>query len=234
VAVDSVGNVYIADLGNKRIRKVSGGTITTIAGNGAAGFSGDGGPATSASLSAPYGVALDSTGSLYTADNDNNRIRKVSGGTITTVAGNGNLGFSGDGGPATSASLAQPEGLAVDSSGNLYIADTRNHRIRKLSGGTITTIAGNGTPGFSGDGGPATSASLYNPGGVAVDSAGNLYIADSNNNRIRKVSGGTITTVAGNGNAGFSGDGGPATSASLNYPIGIAVDSAGDLYTADS
>ncbi len=233
VAVDSAGNLYIADWGNSRIRKVSGGTITTVAGNGNPGFSGDGGPATSASLSGPTGVAVDSADNLYIADADNSRIRKVSGGTITTVAGNENWGFSGDGGPATSAWLNAPEGVAVDSVGNLYIADTGNDRIRKVSRATITTVAGNGAYRFSGDGGPATSASLDGPWGLAVDSAGNLYIADTWNNRIRKVSGGTITTVAGNGIQGFSGDGGPATSASLDYPYGAAVDSSGNLYIDD-
>ncbi len=235
VATDSAGNLYIADTGNLRIRKVTGGTITTVAGGGPGfPFSGDGGPATNASLNIPYGVAVDSAGNLYIADTGNNRIRKVTGGTITTVAGNGNASFSGDGGPATSASLNVPYGVAVDSAGNLYIADFQNNRIRKVSGGTITTVAGNGVVGFSGDGEPATSALLNYPEGVAVDSAGDLYIADSGNNRIRKVSGGTITTVAGNGAPAFSGDGGLATSASLDDPVGVAFDSAGNLYIADS
>jgi uncharacterized protein (TIGR03437 family) len=235
VAADSAFNLYIADTGNLRIRKVSGGTITTVAGGGSGfPFSGDGGHATNASLNIPYGVAVDSAGNLYIADTGNNRIRKVTDGTITTVAGNGNVGFSGDGGPATSASLNQPWAVAVDSAGNLYIADYENNRIRKVSGGTITTVAGNGVVGFSGDGGPATSAFLNYPEGVAVDSAGNLYIADSGNNRIRKVSGGTIATVAGNGAPTFSGDGGPATNATLDDPVGVAVDSAGNLYIGDS
>src|SRR5271157_2726352 len=234
VAVDSAGNLYMAELFNDRIRKVSAGTISTVAGNGAYRYSGDGGPATSASLNYPSGVALDSAGNLYIADSSNNRIRGVAGGTITTIAGNGFENFSGDGGLATSASLSLPEGVAADSAGNLYIADSGNQRIRKVSGGTITTIAGNGMQGFSGDGGPATSASLTYPAGVAVDPAGNLYIADYYNNRIRKVSGGTITTVAGNGTLGYSGDGGPATSASLYWPQGVAVDSAGNLYIADT
>src|SRR5271157_3160449 len=233
VAVDSAGNLYIADYGNNRIRKVTAGTITTVAGNGYGGYSGDGGPATSALLYGPEGLALDSAGNLYIADTYNNRIRRVSGGTITTVAGNGNQGSSGDGGPATSASLTLPSGVAVDSAANLYIADAGNGRVRKVSWGTITTVAGNGALAFSGDGGPATSASLYTPEGVALDSAGNLYIADLGHNRIRRVSGGTITTAAGNGNQSFSGDGGPATSASLNRPWGLALDSAGDLYIAD-
>src|ERR1035437_9125744 len=231
VAVDSAGNLYIAELNNHRVRKVSGGTITTVAGNGNPGFSGDGGPATSASLKFPAGVAVDSAGNLYIAEPNNYRVRKVSGGTITTVAGYGNQGFSGDGGPATSASLNSPIGVAVDSAGTLYIADT--FRIRKVSGGTITTVAGNGAYRFSGDGGPATSALLNIPEAVAVDSAGNLYIADLANYRVRKVTRGTSATVAGNGSPGFSGDGGPATLASLSQPTGVAVDSAGNLYIAD-
>jgi sugar lactone lactonase YvrE len=234
VTVDSAGNIFIADTTNERIRKVSvsNGTITTVAGNGNQGSSGDGGPATSASLSVPYGMAADSAGNLYIADTDNSRIRKVSNGTITTVVGNGFQGFSGDGGPATSASLYLPTGVAADSAGNLYISDAVNNRIRKVSGGTITTFAGNGGYRASGDGGPAAIASLDEPLGVAVDSAGNLYIADGNN-RIRKVSNGTITTVAGDGVMAFSGDGVPATSASLQ-PSGVAVDSAGNLYIADA
>jgi uncharacterized protein (TIGR03437 family) len=234
VAMDAAGTLYIADSLNNRIRKVSGGMITTVAGNGNPGFSGDGGPAINASLYYPQGVAVDSAGNLYIADSSNNRIRKVSGGVITTVAGNGVEGFSGDGGSPASASLYGPLGVAVDSSNNLYIADAYNNRIRKIAGGIITTVAGNGNAGFSGDGGAATSASLSNPGGVAVDSIGNFYIADSSNNRIRKVSGGAITTVAGNGNAGFSGDGGAPVSASLYDPAGVGIDSAGNIYIADS
>ena len=233
VAVDSAGNLYIADSVNNRIRKVSDGTITTVAGDGNEDFSGDGGPATSASLDNPMGVAVDSAGNLYIADTYNNRIRKVTAGTITTVAGSGNFGLPGDGGPATSASIVFPYGVTVDSSGNLYVADYINSRIRKVTGGMIATVAGNGNHGFSGDGGPATSASLYWPSGVAVDSDRNLYIADSENSRIRKVSGGIIATVAGNGAYRYSGDGGPATSASLNEPYGAAVDSFGNLYIAD-
>lgn len=239
---DAQGSLYLGDGGTGHVRKVSNGIITTIAGNGKFSFSGDGGPATSASLAGPYGVALDSAGNLYLADNGNNRIREVSNGIITTVAGSGSPcytaastcgSFSGDGGPATSATLSNPQGVAVDSVGNIYIADTYNNRIRKVSNGIITTVAGNGSPGFSGDGGPATGASLYEPVGVAVDASGNLYIADSANNRIRKVSSGTITTVAGNGKAAFAGDGGLATAASLSYPAQVAVDSAGNLYIAD-
>src|SRR5271157_1277868 len=170
VAVDAQGNVYAADSSNNIVVRISpNGMLTVVAGNGIAGFSGDGGPATSASLNGPLGVALDSAGNLYIADYQNNRIRKVSGGTITTVAGNGTHGFSGDGGSATSASIGA-FGVAVDSFGNLYIADRDSNRIRRVSDGTITTVAGNGTNGFSGDGGPATSAWLYQPHGVLVDS----------------------------------------------------------------
>ncbi len=238
VAVDAAGNLFIPEAYNHRIRKVSpGGIITTVAGNGNEGFAGDGGPATSASLNFPVGVAVDAAGNLYIADWNNFRIRKVSpSGVITTVAGNGISGFSGDGGPAASASLANPYGVAVDGAGNLYLPDGNNHRIRKVSpGGVITTVAGNGIRGFSGDGGPATSASLAQPHGVAVDGAGSLYIADQGNNRIRKVSlDGVITTVAGNGIPRFTGDGGSATSASLAFPYGVALDAAGNLYIADT
>jgi sugar lactone lactonase YvrE len=185
VAVDSAGNLYIADRANNRIRKVSNGVIATVAGNGTLGFSGDNGPATSAQLNFPTGVAVDSAGSLYIADSINNRIRKVSNGLITTVAGNGTSGFSGDNGPATSAQLSQPPGVAVDFVGNLYIADYFNNRIRKISNGVITTVAGNGMQGFGGDNGPAISAQLNGPNGVAVNAAGNVYIADEFNNRIR-------------------------------------------------
>ncbi|HXB70989.1 MAG TPA: BACON domain-containing carbohydrate-binding protein [Candidatus Acidoferrales bacterium] len=237
VAVDSAGNLYIADFGDGKVRKVTNAVITTVAGNGTVGSSGDNGPATSAQLAGPAGVAVDSGGNLYIADFGDGRIRKVSNGVITTVAGNGTFGSSGDNGPATSAQLAGPQGVAVDSAGNLYITEigyTPATRIRKVSNGVITTIAGDGTSGFSGDNGPATSAELNNPEGVAVDSAGNLFIADTVNHRIRKVSNGVITTVAGNGLGGFSGDNGPATSAELAGPYGVAVDSAGNLYIADT
>ncbi|HLK67398.1 MAG TPA: hypothetical protein VKU19_28375 [Bryobacteraceae bacterium] len=233
IAVDSGGSVYIADYGNSRVRKVSGGTISTVAGNGSFFFSGDGGAATNAALAGPTSVALDTAGNLYIADYNNNRIRKVTGGTISTIAGTGNPGFTGDGGPAIQATLTGPEGIALDSAGNLYIADTFNVRIRKVSGGTISTVAGNGVAGYSGDGRLATAASLNLPRNVALDSRGNLFIGDGNNQVIREVSGGTITTVAGNGLSGALGDGGPATSGSISYPSGIAVDSGGALYIAD-
>jgi sugar lactone lactonase YvrE len=243
VAVDSAGNLFIADLGNKRIRQVTAATgiVSTVAGNRTSGFSqatnGDGGAATGAILNSPYGITVDSTGNLYITDFA--AIRKVTAATgiITTVAGNGISAYSGDGGAATSAGLVSPEGVTADSSGNLYIADTLNQRIRKVAAATgiIITVAGNGSQGFSGDGGTATSASLNYPYFVALDQSGNLYIADTNNQRIRQVAAGTgiITTVAGNGTAGFSGDGGAATSASLLYPSSVAADSSGNLYIAD-
>jgi len=241
VNCDSYGNLYIADCNNHRIRKLTyaTGIISTVAGNGIQGHSGDGGLATSASLDFPTGVAVDSAGSIYIADNKNNTIRKVSAttGIITTVAGNGADNYSGDGGPATSASLKHPTGVTVDSLGNIYIADYGNHVIRKVtaSTGIITTVAGNGIFGYSGDGGLATSAKLNSPGGIAIDSTGNLYIADDYINCIRKVTAtGIITTVAGNGTSGNFGDGGPATSASFNSPTGVAVDSLGNIYIADS
>ena len=230
LAVDASGALYIADLGNHRVRKVSpDGTITTVAGTGNEGFSGDGGPATAAQLSLPAGLAVDASGALYIADLLNNRVRKVSpDGTIATVAGMGNEGFSGDGGPATAASLNRPASLAVDASGALYIADSVNHRVRKVSpDGSITTVAGAGNDGFSGDGGPATAAQLHFPASLAVDASGALYIAGSVNHRVRKVSpNGTITTVAETGAR-------PATLAWIHVPPGLAVDASGALYIAD-
>ncbi|MGE7271105.1 fibronectin type III domain-containing protein [Brevibacillus panacihumi] len=238
VAVDSSGNLYIAEYANNLVRKVdASGQISTVAGTGSLGFSGDEGPATSAQLNRPYGVAVDDSGNLYISDYFNNRIRKVdASGKISTVAGTGTRGYSGDGGPATLAQLYYPTGVAVDSSGSLYIVDNANNRIRKVdTSGQISTVAGMGTSGYSGDGGPATSAQLNYPNGVTVDSNGNLYIADSSNHRIRKVdTSGTISTVAGNGNLGYSGDGGPATWYTLNGPTGVAVDGSGNLYIADN
>ena len=235
LAVDKAGNLYIADNGHDRVRKVdTSGIITTVAGTGMPGFSGDGGPATSAQLFNPCDVALDSAGNLYIADRSNARIRKVdTHGNISTVAGIGlSANSSGDGGPATSAALATPLGVAVDKSGNIYIADQDGFVVRKVNTqGIITTVAGNGTFGYSGDGGPATSAQMASPYGVAVDGSGNIYIADYNNSRVREVSGGTMTTAAGRGSGGI-GDGGPPTDAGLD-PAAVAVDSAGNLYIAD-
>jgi trimeric autotransporter adhesin len=238
LAVDAAGNLYVADSGNNAIRKVSGGVITTIAGNGTASFSGDNGAATSATLSEPLGIALDAAGNLYIADFGNNRVRMISGGTITTVAGNGAATFAGDSGSATSASLAGPEDVRVDAAGSLYIADRGNNRIRFVTsaaaGGIISTVAGNGTASFGGDNGAATSAQLNNPSGVALDAAGDLFIADSANNVIRQVTSGIITTIAGNGIASYSGDNGPAAGAGLNAPVGVATDSLGRIFVADS
>jgi len=190
IAADPAGNVYFVDQNTVLRLDAKTGILTLAAGNGTTGFSGDNGPATSAQLHYPQGLAVDSAGNLYIADTLNQRIRKVTNGVISTVAGNGTQGFSGDNGPATSAQLNIPVGVAVDSAGNFYIADLNNCRVRKVSSGVITTVAGNGTLGFNGDNGPATSAQLGGPEGVAVDSAGDLYIADTSNNRIRKVSNG--------------------------------------------
>ncbi len=238
IAIDSDGSIYIADSSNHRIRKVlADGTITTVAGTGAQGDSGDGGPATAAQLRYPYGVAVDQAGVVYIADTGNHRIRKVAlDGTISAMAGTGAAGASsGDGGPATAARLWSPEGVAVDSGGVVYIADTSNRRVRKVGlDGIITTIAGTGTPGAAGDGGPATAAQLDGPADVAVDAAGNVYIADWLNYRIRKVAlDGTISTAAGTGTPGRNGDGGSATVAQLTFPHGLAVDAAGALFIAD-
>jgi hypothetical protein len=281
VAADGAGNLVIADTSNSRIRvtaantgtfygqPMTAGDIYTVAGNGKVGFAGDGGPATSAALNSPYGITTDSAGDLVIADTFNSRARMVAAhtgtffgqpmtaGDIYTVAGNGKVGFAGDGGPATGAKLGKPEGSAVDGAGNLVIADTNNNRIRVVAGGTgtfygqpmtagdIYTVAGNGTFGFSGDGGPATSAEMDLPEDVTVDGSGNLVIADTGNAAIRVVAdrtgrfygqamtAGDIYTVAGTGNAGFSGDGGPATGANLADPSGVAVDGSGNLIIAD-
>lgn len=240
-ASDSSGNIYIADRDNCVVREVSfsTGNISTFAGiSGSCTYGGDGGPATSAHLNSPAGVTVDSSGNVYIADESNCLVRKVSGGTITTIAGKAPslaCGYTGDGGAATSAELYYPFGVAVDASGNVYIADEYNHVIRKVSGGTITTFAGNNTAGYGGDGGPATQAELYYPPQVAVDSVGNVYIADQYNQRIRKVNtSGIITTIAGNGAYGYQGDGVFATQTSLYYPIGVGVDLAGDVLIGDT
>lgn len=276
LAIDAAGNLYIAEGGNAIIRKVdASGNISTVAGNGTICrqpappgselgqvycYTGDGGPAISASLGQLSGVALDGADDVYISDSGNNLILRVDAvtGTITTMAGNGTICYntpptatgplsntcfsgpggmatSGDGGLATSATLFQPQGIVLDGAGNLYIADQGNSRIREVSGGIITTVAGNGTYGYSGDGGPATNASFYQPPCVTVDAYGNLFMADTSNQRARKVgTNGTITTVAGNGTANYSGDGGPATNAAFYAPACLAVDAYGDLFISDS
>ncbi len=237
MALDAAGNLYFADSANNRVRKISpDGSIVTVAGIGTPGFAGDFGPAPSAALNQPMGVAVDPDGNLYIADTGNNRVRFINAnGMIYTVAGNGNAAFFGDGAVAYNASLHAPRAIAVDAAYNLYIADTLDHRIRKVgTDGIIDTIVGRGQ-GFAGDGGSAAIALLNFPSSITLDSGGNLYIADQANNRIRKVSTlGAITTVAGNDGFGALGDGGPATSAQLKAPQGVAVDRAGNLYISDS
>jgi sugar lactone lactonase YvrE len=250
VTIDPSGNLIIADSGSNRIREVTDGNITTIAGTGSAGFSGDGEPATGAELNDPRGVVLDSNQNMYFVDAGNNRVRRIDATThdISTIAGNGPDGnapsgcqgqgsYSGDGGPAISATLNCPLGLDIDSKGNLFVSDTQNNRIRRIDAVTqiITTVAGNGTAGFSGDGGAATSAMLNNPDRISINAAGNFFISDTNNERIRRVDGttGIITTFAGNGNFGFAGDGGPAVSASFSTPTGVVVTSQGNMYVGD-
>lgn len=308
-AVDSSGNIYIADSYNSVIRKVDAvtGDISTVAGNGAYGYSGDGGSATSAELADPMGVAIDSSGNIYIADSDDNVIRKVDAATgdISTIAGDGSCGYTGDGGSSTNAELCYPTDVAADNSGHLFIADWNNNAIREVnvSTGDISTVAGNGTMGYTGDGGPATDAELNSPNGVATDSSGNLFIADTVNlairevilnpsdtnnfgnittvaggtanststssalgfsfsmptgvyvdnsgtifvsdeglNQVYRISGssflspgsGVISLVAGNGSAGYPGDGGPAISAELYEPFSIAGDSHGNLLIADA
>ncbi len=232
VFVDGAGNIYIADTGSDRIRKVDpSGIISTAIG----GYIGDGVPATEANIRNPSGIVLDGAGNLYITDIVNQRIRKVDpAGTISTIAGGG-LTSPGEGGPATEASLNLPYDISMDGTGNIYIADRNNHRIRKVNlSGIISTVAGNGERGFSSDDSLATDTSLSSPSGVFVDGAGNIYIADASNNRIRKVTpSGIISTVAGNGERDFSGDGGPATDASLNFPFGVATDGNGNIYIAD-
>jgi hypothetical protein len=238
VAFDASGNIYIAEYSNYRIRRVTtSGIITTFAGSATQGFGGDGGQATGAALQSPNGIATDVSGNIYFSDEGNQRIRKItaSSGIINTIAGNGGHTYSGDGGQATNAELWDPVGVAIDASGNVYIADFGDHRIRKItvSTGIINTIAGNGANGYTGDTGPATSAELCNPDGVAFDASGNIYISDQCDN-IRKimVSTGIINTIAGS-TQGFSGDAGQATSAQLNNPMGVTVDASGNIYIAD-
>ena len=239
LAFDSSGNLYIVDVFNSNVRKVdTNGIISTVAGDGGqGGFSGDGGLATQALLANPQGVAVDKSGNLYIVDRGNQRIRMVnaSSGIISTIAGSSTTGYSGDGGPAAQATFNLPSSIAIDASGNLYIADTNNWAIRRIStSGIITTVAGNGQYGYGGDNGQATKAKLAGPTGVAVDASGNLYIADSGNERIRYVnSSGVIATIAGTGVAGFSGDGSAATAARFSNPVAVALDASGNVYVAD-
>ena len=234
VAVDAAGNRYIADLQHYRIRKVTpAGVISTVAGNGVLGFSGDGGPATNASIGLVYELAIDAAGNLYLPDYLLHRVRKVSpAGIITTIAGTGFPGYSGDGGPASAATLSNPIGVAVDAAGNLYVSEYTGQRIRRISAtGTISTVAGNGSAGYSGDGGAATAAQLGYPFGIALDGTGNLYIAEATNLRVRKVTpAGVISTFAGNGTNGYSGDGGAATAAGLGQLADVTVDASGNVY----
>ena len=238
VAADSAGNLFIADQRNSRVRKVdAGGRISTLAGGRAQGDPGDGGPAILARLITPSGIAPDALGRLWIADQGAHRVRLVSpGGVIETLAGTGEPGFQGDGGRAWSAQLFSPSGIAIDRAGNAYIADAFNHRVRKISPeGVITTAAGRGVPGYGGDGGLASEAQLDTPRAVALDGEGNLYVAEYANHCVRRLTpAGRIETVAGTGRRGFSGDGGPAVGADLNHPLGVAVDLAGTLYIADA
>jgi hypothetical protein len=232
------GSIVIADSNNNMVRRVApDGVITTAVGTGAAGFSGDNGPATAATLSFPSDIAVASDGTYLISDNDNNRIRSVSpNGTITTVAGDGRAGGGGDGGPATAAQLSGPSAVSVIAGGGFLIAEEDGNRVRRVaSDGTITTVAGDGVAGFNGDGIAATSAELNHPARVAAASDGGFLIADRLNNRIRRVSpSGVISTVAGTGTAGGLGDGGLATSAQLNQPFGVAINSEGDYLIADT
>ena len=245
VWADRVGNIYFADTGNHRIRLVDAvtGIVSTVVGSGRSGLSGDGGLATAARLNAPAGICLDAGGNIYIADTENHRIRKVTTrtGVITTIAGSGSIGatsggFSGDNGEATTARLNLPGAVFVDGKGGIYLCDTGNNRIRSIdASGRITTVAGTGTTGFEGDGGPAVSARLNKPASIFADDGNSLYISDTGNNRIRKVNeSGIISTIAGDGTPGFSGERGPATGASLNAPEGIFGDRAGHLYISDS
>jgi uncharacterized repeat protein (TIGR01451 family) len=236
VAVDSKGNLYIVDELGQRVRKVAAGTgiITTLAGTGMAGFTGDGGPATAAQVSYPTGVAVDPDGNVYIVAGLHIRKVAAASGIITTIAGNGNYGSTGDGGPALQATFGYQVGIAADGAGNLYLADGDAHRVRKIAAGTgiITNFAGTGTPGFSGDGQQAVNATMGYVQSVAADASGNVYIADSENYRLRKVDAGTgiISTIAGTGTYGNSGDSGPSTLAQLPYFLGVAADAFGNIY----
>jgi sugar lactone lactonase YvrE len=237
IAYDAAGNVYFADVNRNEVLEASlAGVLTVVAGDGVQGFAGDGGAATAAELNGPQAVAVGLDGTLYIADTGNARVRAVSAsGMIATVAGNGVVGFAGDGGAATTAEFRGVVAIAVDASGALLICDSGNQRVRRVSGGVIATIAGNGVQGFAGDGGAATAVELDSPAGVAVGSDGRIFVADSHNNRIRVIAtDGTVATFAGTGVAGFAGDGGAATAARLALPRGLVVAPDGGLIFADS
>jgi sugar lactone lactonase YvrE len=241
IAFDPQGNLYLAETANHVIRKVdTTGHITTLAGTGTQGFSGDSSPATAAQLDSPQGLALDTANHLYLADTHNHRIRRIdlTTGIITTIAGTGTPSFSGDSSLATTATLNLPTALAIDALGNLYLADTANHRIRSIDAATgiITTLAGTGTQGFSGDGAPATQAAIDSPTSLALDPLNHLYLADTHNHRVRRIdlTTGIITTLAGTDTPGFSGDGAPSTASTLNLPTGLTLDPLGNLYFADT
>ena len=244
--VDTAGNIYIADTENHRIKKIDAAypfNINIIAGMGPRGDSGDGGPAVNARLDTPKGVFGDAAGNIYIADTGNHRIKMIDAAApynIHNIAGNGSSGDSGDGGPAVNAQLNEPGGVFLDAAGNIYIADTKNHRIKMIDAAApynIHNIAGNGSSGDSGDGGPAVNAQLNEPSGIFVDAAGNIYIADTGNHRIKMVDAAApynIHNIAGTGSSGDSGDGGPAVNARLNRPEGVFVDAAGNIYIADT
>lgn len=237
VAVDAQDNVYIADTENYRIRKIDpSGFISTIAGTGVSAYCGDNGPAIDACLRWPMSIAVDASGDVFFSDVFNDRIRKIdSAGVISTVAGRGTDGFCGDGGPAIDACLSVPEGIALDAQGDLYIADARNDRIRRVRNGMISTVAGNGTEGFCGDGGPAVDACLDFPRAVGVDHSGAVYVVDTKNRRVRRIDeAGTIRTFAGGGSERFCGDGGPPRLACLSFPSGVTFDARRHVYIADS
>ncbi len=239
VAFDAAGNMYIADKMNHRIRIVDPtGNINTFAGTGVAGFGGDGAAANAAKLNKPTRVTVDAAGNVYIADAGNHCIRKVdASGVISTIAGvGGSSGFLGDGGPANVAKLNNPIDMTVDPTGNLFIADNINNRIRKVDGsGNISTYAGIGYPGYSGDSAAATNANIFQPSGIVSDAAGNIFFSDFANARVRRIDAvtGIITTFAGNGTSGYGGDGGPAKAAEIYFPQGLAVNTMGGVYIAD-